>query len=507
MLDKKYGVGKFILIFIGLNLAIYQWPLYLFAAKNLENLSTHSILTFATLLIVIILLSVIFLFLLAIISQKLLKGFCILTVLINAIALYFLVSYQVILDRSMMGNIFHTNTLEALDYWHPKLLIYLLFLGIFPAWLLLKVSLNPPKRLRLIWQMLLIITLCLAWIYLNASSWLWFDKHSKRLGAMILPWSYVLNTARFYSRELTANKAQKPLPNANFDNTDKAVVILVIGETARAQNFSLYDYNRPTNPLLANSGAKALKNTVSCATYTTESVGCILANTKDTQDFEPLPSYLQRQGVAVIWRSNNWGEPKIKVTQYQSAASLRANCSSKYCAYDEVLLTGLAAKIQATKQQKILIILHTSGSHGPAYYKKYPQEFTHFKPVCRSVNLQQCPAQSLINAYDNTILYTDYFLNNTIDLLKTINNAQTTMFYISDHGESLGENGLYLHGLPLALAPEVQKNIPFIIWQSDINKTILNPEKPHGQHQIFHSIMGRLGLSGGAYNSEYDIFQ
>ena len=108
------------------------------------------------------------------------------------------------------------------------------------------------------------------------------------------------------------------------------------------------------------------------------------------------------------------------------------------------------------------------GSHEPAYYKCYPESFNTFKPACNSLELSSCTNKEINNAYDNAIFYTDYFLSHVISLLKeNTPKFEITMFYISDHGESLGESGLYLHGMPYIFAPDSQTKVPLIVWASE----------------------------------------
>ena len=157
------------------------------------------------------------------------------------------------------------------------------------------------------------------------------------------------------------------------------------------------------------------------------------------------------------------GEPNIKIKNYQKAGDLEKKCQGSGCDYDEILLTNLKEQIQSSKKNKILLVLHTSTSHGPTYYKKYPPKFNKFTPVCKSVELGKCTQEELINAYNNTIVYTDYILATLIEKLKQLDEYNSLMFYVSDHGESLGEKNLYMHGIPKSIAPKEQLDIPFIV--------------------------------------------
>jgi len=293
------------------------------------------------------------------------------------------------------------------------------------------------------------------------------------------------------------------------------LVVLVIGETARAQNFSLYGYERNTNPKLAQEDVVALSNPVACTTYTTGSIKCMLSHQDPKQldeVYEYLPSYLHRHDVDVIWRTNNWGEPPITVTSYDKAQSLKQQCRGANCHLDDAMLVGLQERLQASASGKVFVVLHQKGSHGPSYAKRYGPEQELFTPVCQSVNLSECDQQALVNAYDNTIVHTDQFLANTIKMLQQLDMA-SAMIYMSDHGESLGESGLYLHGTPYSIAPEAQKQVPMLVWmsagfkqQTGLQAEQINRQTSHTQHMIFHSVMGGLGLSSEAYKPNDDIF-
>lgn len=508
----------FVLVFATLNGVLYHLPLYGFAVRELAPLSLPGVLIMLTLFVLVMLLTVLVMFLFALVSQRLLKPLAMLLVVCNALALYFIEAYQVVLDKAMMGNVFNTNPAEAGSYLHPSLLLHLLLFGVLPAWLISRITVNQVSRLRTLAAMTLAMLVGIGWLYASAQSWLWIDKHARRLGGMILPWSYVINSARYQSEKAMQSRELEPLPAARFSTESrKTVVVLVIGESARAANFSLYGYARNTNPQLAQAGAVALRNAHACSTYTTASLQCMLAHidTSSTllHSYEALPSYLQRHGVDTVWRTRNWGEPPLKVATYQRDGELAETCKGTGCAFDEVLLTGLADRIAGSASDKVFVVLHQSGSHGPDYFNHYPQDSEKFTPICRSVQLQDCTPDTVTNAYDNTVLYTDRFLAATIRMLRALPDTETLMVYISDHGESLGEYGLYLHGTPYALAPDVQKNVPYIVWMSNAfrqRKTLAADaalaHAKHAHQTIFHSIMGAYGMQSEIYDPSLDIF-
>jgi len=506
----------FIMIAAALNAALYHLPLFYFAWRNLDLSTFTGALTLATLGIALLLETGVLLILLALISQRLLKVLCCALALGNAVALYFLTTYHVVLDATMMGNVLNTNFAEAAEFLHPMLLGYLLVVGVLPCWLVARVRIRRSSRSRLALAVLACLSLAAIAAYLSGPAWPWIDQNSKRVGGLILPWSYLINGARHVLSRVLTSETQVPLPPATFASSEKTVVILVIGEAARARNFALYGYPRPTNPLLSRAGVIPLRNASACATYTNAAIRCILSNLGSgsafSRPYEPLPSYLQRSGVDVIWRSHNFGEPPIKVQSYQRAGDLAPSCTGPHCAYDEVLLAGLEPRIRASPRRNVLVVLHQSGSHGPAYYTKYPPEFERFTPVCKSVELSRCTPQQLLNAYDNTIVYEDYFLSQTIGVLKKLQNTRALLIYISDHGESLGEHGWYLHGVPYSIAPEEQKKVPFILWMSAefsrsnaVPAARLAAQPAHSQRDVFHTIMGAFSMRSDAYQPEFDV--
>ena len=510
-------VTGFIVVVSVINVVLYHGPLFSFAAANLEFSTLGGAETLATLFFLVVLATAAIFSFLSLISQRLIKPLCMLGAVGNALALYFVQTYGVVLDKTMMSNVLNTHYAEASSFLHPKILLYLLLLGALPCWVLSKVPVQMTSLHRRAMLLVAVLLVGVTWIYAASTTWLWIDQNSRKLGGLTMPWSYVIGASRLYADHLSTSRQQTLLPAARFLTHQKTIVVLVIGESARAENFSLYGYRRNTNPLLAQSDLVVLANSRSCATYTTASLLCILSPFDSgwhmSTSYEPLPSYLQRHGIDVIWRTNNWGEPPLKVQTYQRTEEIPGACEGNACRYDEALLQGLEQRIRSSPKDKIFIVLHQHGSHGPSYDTEYPPQFEVFKPVCHSVELHQCTHAELLNAYDNTIVYADDFLHRTIDLLKKFSPTTTLLMYVSDHGESLGEYGLYLHGTPYSIAPDVQKDIPFLVWMSaefKRNKGMTmaqrNRESSHSQANVFHSVMGAFDMRSDIYNRQLDLF-
>lgn len=423
----------------------------------------------------------------------------------NSITLYFINTYDVIIDDTMMGNVFNTNYAEATSYWSVAALLYIVLMGVIPAAIVVctKIDFGSFKRfaVHIGTSLALLAAICLG----NMSNWMWIDKNSTVMGSLILPWSYVVNTFRYYGSQKAVNRQEIPLPNAVLTDNDREVMVLVIGESARRDHFSLYGYDRQTNPLLEKTpGVRAFKAN-SAATYTTAGVKAILSY-KDTDElYEILPNYLYRNGVEVIWRTSNWGQPPLHIDNYREIWDI-ADKEGLNPEYDENLLYGLWDEVRNSAREKVLVVLHTSISHGPSYDRKYPLQFRKWTPVPETVEMSKCPVDQLVNAYDNGILYTDSLLSEIIDELKALKGYRTGLIYVSDHGESLGENGLYMHGVPISIAPSEQYEIPFIIWTSDGGQKYKDSDLL-SQYHVFHSTLRFFGVSSPIYNEELDIFK
>lgn len=505
MFKNDIKLTHFVLLISLLNFLFFHYPFFTFVFNNVDYNSFSSIIMILSLVILMLVANAFVFYLFCFLSHIFGKFLLVLTFLINAVAVYFINTYSVIIDESMVGNILNTNYSESSSFFSFKLVLYILLLGVLPGVYIIKAKIVKETLKRFSITVLATLSFILVVIFLNASNWLWIDKNSKTLGGLAMPWSYSVNISLFYIHKSQKNKKEIRLPDATITDTAKSVVVLVIGESARSANFSLYGYKKDTNPLLSKIPDVMHFNANSSATYTTAGVKSILEY-KDVGDlYEILPNYLDRNNVEVIWRTTNWGEPPVHIKNYQDGAFLASKCKGEGCNYDEILITDLKEQILASKKNKILIILHTSTSHGPLYSKKYPVQFEIFKPVCNSVELGKCSQTELINAYDNTIVYTDYILSEIIEDLKQLKEYKSAMIFVSDHGESLGEKNLYMHGVPMSMAPKEQYEIPFIVWTDGSRQ--LKPNNMLTQHHVFHSVLSFLNIQSPVYDEKMNIFK
>lgn len=302
-------------------------------------------------------------------------------------------------------------------------------------------------------------------------------------------------------------------------------LVVVIGESARAESFSFNGYDRLTNPLLGKRRIHNFNNVSSCGTNTATSLPCMFSNQgrenydeKLARSQENLVDIIRRAGLHIEWKDNNTGSKKIAIrieeTEIPEIEKGGPFCPGKGC-YDGIFFKYLEKELEDNPGDMVLV-LHPIGSHGPAYYERYPKEFEKFQPACRTGDLQDCSRQEVLNAYDNTIVYTDYVLDGLIQRLQAKQDSHdVAMLYVSDHGESTGEKGIYLHGTPYVIAPSQQTQVPMLLWASDgffksrgINTKCLDgiASKAYSHDNFFHSVLGLLDLKTSAYDRKLDIF-
>ena len=491
-------------------LLLYNIPFFRYVADNSNESAGGRIFLLASLVVIMLalnfMMTCLVMFLMRIVGRILLALFSV----INATAVYFIITYSVMIDATTIENVFNTRYSEASGFFSWGLWLFILAFGVLPAlWCLLQpVVIGKAKKLAVYCGSSLAVALVVALANFNQT--LFISQHDTELGGLLQPWSYLVNTCRIASFSMDEQAEEIKLPDGKITDDDKAVVVLVIGESARKANFQLYGYNRDTNPLLSKIQDLKVYEATSCATYTTAGTKAILESQDSGDLYELLPNYAFRTGVDVSWRTTNWGEPPIHIDEYLTDDEIGNQHPDVDKAYDGILFTGIRQRIESSKSNKVLIILHTSTSHGPKYADKYPKDFEVYKPVAKNVEEGEKNVGLLVNAYDNTIRYTDFLLDNLISTLRAMTDWKSAMIFISDHGESLGENKMFMHGLPMKLAPKEQYEIPFLVWTSgDFRDYKAKDELPAvlEQHYIFHSVLNLLSINSPAYNKDFDIFK
>ena len=502
LFKNKIKLTKLCAILSVFTLIAYHFPFFRLVLENTEG-GLNGSLIFAGLGVLMLALNFFFYYLVLFLGRF--AGRCLLGAMFiaDAVSLYFINSYEVLITDKMMGNVFNTQFSEASGFFSLSAVMYVVFLGVLPCIYIFaqKVEYGSFKRFMANIGAGLGIVLAVALGHMK--NWPWIDRNSTELGSLLMPWSYTVNSIRFWNSERKRNAKEILLPDAEITDSTKQVCVLIIGESARRDRFSLYGYERETNPLLAGDDVTALMADAA-ATYTTAGVKAILDHAATGKLYEILPNYLFRTGVDVIWRTTNWGEPPVHIEKYRKARDILQMYPEANAAYDGILLEGLAEEVSSSEKDKVLIVLHTSTSHGPTYNKKYPSEFEYFTPVCNTVEMAKANPAELNNAYDNSIRYTDYLIHNTIETMREIKDRDCCVMFVSDHGESLGENNLYMHGVPMSMAPKEQVEIPFIVWTSGKK---VKPLAEVGQYHVFHSVLNFLNLNSPIFDESKNIFE
>ena len=458
-----------------------------------------------------------------------LQNKCCFIVLSASFISYFANTYSVIIDDTMIQNVIETNINESVDLINTRLILYLIFIGLIPAFFIYKIKLKKVSLKRSILNKVvtLLVSFLIIGIALVSFSQFYtsFFREHKPLRYHTNP-TYAFYSAGKYLANVFHN-TQDDFKKIGLDakkdpdSTGRKLTIMVVGEAARADRFSLNGYSRETNPLLKNEDIINFPNMYSCGTTTAVSVPCMFSilerkNYSDSKakSTENVLDILSREGVKVLWRDNNSSSKGVADRiSYEDYRTPKINTMCNDECRDEGMLIGLQDFIDQQENDDILIVLHQMGNHGPAYYKRYPKTFEKFQPVCATNQLEECGKDKIGNAYDNAILYTDYFLTQTIQFLKQ-NDRQfkTALIYMSDHGESLGEGGLYLHGMPYFIAPDTQKHIGALMWFGNQSKTEINTErlkkvasKRFSHDNLFHTLLGFMKIKTAVYNKEKDI--
>lgn len=465
-----------------------------------------------------------------------LKPFFTVLILTGSIVSYAMLKYGVIFDAGMIQNIVETNSGEAGAYLNGSVAFWFLLTGLLPVLVLWSLRIRYPVRWYqgLAWRA---GALAISLLFIGGVASLYYQdyasvgRNNKSLAKEIVPANYVHGLYKYGRDVLFAT----PIPYQQL-GTDARVVargskptlmFLVVGETARSQNYSLNGYGKATNSFTAKEqGVVSFKDVRSCGTATAVSVPCMFSNlTRRGYDDQLASSrdglldVLQHAGVSVLWKENDGGckgvcrnVPTIEILP----KSYPALCQGESC-YDEVLLEGLDQQIAGMKGNK-LVAFHLMGSHGPTYFRRYPASERVFMPDCPRSDIENCSNEELVNTYDNTIRYTDKVVGLLIDKLKSLESQYDVgLVYLSDHGESLGAMGLYLHGTPYKFAPDDQTRVPLLTWfspqlqadrQLDMGCLAAEASSQRFSHDnLFHSMLGIMDVQTSVYDNKLDLFK
>lgn len=451
-----------------------------------------------------------------------------------AVAAYFMDHYGAVMDRFAVQSVVETDMREGAEWLSWKMLWSFLGLFALPAALACWVRIDWRPFRGELWSRIkfaLVVAIALVLVAVLSGRQIASTlRNHRELGHLANPLA-VLSATMSYAHHLrgTVNVIAAPLgrdarrEGAMVAGTRPVVFVLVLGESARASSFSLGGYARDTNPELAKLPIDYFRNVHSCGTDTAVSVPCMFSNLgrSDYKESKAAASenvldILSHAGYRVTWYDNNTGSKGVakRLDERDEYDSQDPRFCGKAGCFDELLVDNLRTELGAKADDRV-VVLHTKGSHGPAYYQRYPDAFARFRPACNTNELQMCSREQIINAYDNTILYTDHVVASAIRALQADDKVDSALLYVSDHGESTGEGGLYLHGAPYLIAPESQTHIPMLLWMSDgfrarrsLDAACIAARRGAelSQDNLFDTLLGLLGVRTSAYRPALDAF-
>jgi len=464
------------------------------------------------------------------------KPFLIITLLVSSFTAYFMDTYHVVIDDEMIRNSLQTNLSESSDLFSLQLVLYVLFLGILPSYFVYKIKIDYRPFKKEIFYKICTLFISLLFIALTVFAfskfYTSFFREHKPLRYHVNPIYWIYSVGKYIDKTMNSGPIViKPIAlDAKIKISEneidkKELIIMVVGEATRADRFSLNGYEKETNPLLKKEEIVNFSNFYSCGTSTALSVPCMFSiYDRDSYDYKKgistqnvIDVLTNTKDIKVLWRDNN--SSSKGVANRVDYEDYRTNENNTVCddeCRDEGMLVGLDEYIKKNKNKDILIVLHQMGNHGPAYYKRYPKAYEKFTPVCKTNQLEECTQDEVSNAYDNAVLYSDYFLSKTINFLKPYSkDYETAMIYMSDHGESLGEKGLYLHGMPYFMAPDEQKHVASFMWfgkgamrdEIDIEKLKSYSDKRFSQDNLFHTLLSFFEVETEVYKEQMDILK
>lgn len=455
-----------------------------------------------------------------------------LLLLVAAAASFHAQRYGVLIDPSMVRNVLATDTREATELLGPDLIGHMLLYGVLPAMVVLWIRIEPRSRRRAVairvGSLALALVLGVGALFSVFQDFGPLMRNQKALRYAITPANALWSLAAVANdRAVGAVAAREPPDRATRAakaNGRPTLLIIVVGETARAANWQLNGYGRATTPELAKRDPISFVRASACGTSTDVSLPCMFSpygradyDEARIRSTDSLLHVVSRAGLKVLWRDNQAGCKGVCAgleTEDLSRSSVPGLCGDDRC-LDGILLHGLDAVLREDAGDRV-IVLHQMGNHGPAYFRRYAPEYARWQPACERNELRDCSREAIVNAYDNAILQTDRMLSDTIDFLEQQRHRfDVAMLYVSDHGESLGERGLFLHGVPYAIAPREQLEVPMFWWlPSDVADRFgvdlaclrRRALEPVGHDELYHSVLGLLAVSTPRYLASRDVF-
>jgi lipid A ethanolaminephosphotransferase len=464
--------------------------------------------------------------------SRLQKPVAALLIVIAAASSYFEQVFGVLIDREMIRNVMETTPTEAGHLVTLSAVLNIGLLGVLPAALVFWPHVRRVSGVHHLWRWPLGVATCFGLVAgglmmdFKAFSAVLRERHD--LMGSYQPGATVTAIFKFGKEQFaSAMPEAQPIATdarrgAYLASADKPVLLVFFaGETARAQNFGLNGYARDTTPGLRDRGVINYPDVSSCGTSTAVSLPCMFSalpkaeysREKFLSQFTLL-DVIERVGFDAQWFENNAGEYDIaartgvsRVDATLDPAACEIECT------DEIFLPIIENTL-ATITSDTVLVLHMIGNHGPAYYLRYPPERAPFQPDCPTAEFAKCAVEQVVNSYDNAIYETDYVLSRSIDMLQASDRAYSAVIFLSDHGESLGENGLYLHAAPMFMAPEMQTKVPMVMWLSDSYSRVMGidtaclmetAQRPASQDNVFHTVLGLLDIQTDTRQPALDL--
>ena len=468
------------------------------------------------------------------------KPFFAILILVSAAVSYASFNYGILLDSDMIANIVETDSSEASSYLSLYSVAWIVGMGVLPTLILLFAPISKPttwvnlilKKMVSMVASVVVIGLVILLFYQDYAS---VGRNNAYLKQLIIPTQLLYSIGKYTNKtylatplvykELGLDAKQTPESLAAAE-TKPTLMVFVLGETARAENYELDGYARPTNQYTKPLDMIAFQDVSSCGTATAVSVPCMFSSlTRDNYDRQVADNQdnfldiLKRAEVDLLWIENDGGDKKVAKNIHKIDVDRNRVddvCDGQTC-FDAVMLEDFEQRIDSMSGNRMLIA-HIIGSHGPTYYKRYPKEMGQFQPDCQRADIENCSVEQIVNTYDNTILYADYIMAQMIERLEKLKDKyNTALFYISDHGESLGENGMFLHGFPYSLAPSGQTHVPMMLWMSEgfeeaksLDRNCMQDHaqtKTYSQDNLFHSMLGIMDIQTQDYDADLDLFK
>lgn len=462
------------------------------------------------------------------------KPVLVFVLILSAVSSYYMDTLGVIIDRDMVQNAMTTTIAESRQLITPQFLIHVALFGALPAALVIWVRIRAQPLWRNLWTWgLMSVVFAGLFVGLTLSQYRTFAavvREHRELQGSYQPGAPLAGALRYGKMMLASGKVvvaplgRDAIKGPRLAAAKKPVLtVIVAGETARAADFGLNGYGRDTTPELAARKVIYFADVRSCGTATATSLPCMFSSF-GREDYsyargigtENLLDVLSHAGVKVAWFENNTGDKDVaaRVEKHRlNDLTDPAFCKNGEC--NDGIFLGFIKDFVANMQGDSVLVLHQIGSHGPAYYLRYPPAFERFTPDCRTTEFTSCTADQIRNAYDNTILYTDHVLARTIDYLAAQDRAIPALIYVSDHGESLGEGGLYLHGAPYFMAPDVQTQVPMLLWMSPAFQAALGVDaacvaargaaQTLSHDSLFHTVLGLMNIETSARQDRLDL--